>query len=157
MFVLFVFFENVLLCVYSIKLWEYILELCFSDVDVDIKYVCNVVYLRFYRKYKNIFCFVCDFYNYFRSFFFGKNFIDMCKKEFDYLDDFLLIEYVCLENLLIVVIYFFKNIYCYICNMYGDIIKKCNDFDMLLIWYISEVFVFFVSELLISFKCYWKR
>lgn len=155
--VLFVPPENVLLRVYSIKSWEYISESCLSDVDVDIKYACNAAYLRPYRKYKNIFCFVCDFYNYFRSLSFGKNLIDTCKKEFDYSDDFLSIKHACSENPPTVVTYPFKNIYCYICNTYGDITKKCNDFDMSLTWHISEAFAFSVSESLISLKRYWKR
>lgn len=52
-----------------------------------------------------------------------------------------------MKNLLIIVIYFFKNIYCYICSMNRDFMRNFNDMDFFLMWYFIESFIFFVYEL----------
>ena len=156
MSVLFVPPDSITSRVIRIQPLNFIQVSCPIDIDEDIKLACFGSYVRPYRNFKNIFCYVCDFYTHFSPKF-GKNLIDTCKREFDYSNDFLSIEHACSENPPTVVTYPFKNIYCYICNTYGDITKKCNDFDMSMTWHISEAFAFSVSESLISFKHYWKR
>lgn len=137
---------------------EFIQESCPFDIDLDIKLACLASYVRPYRNFKNIFCYVCDFYNYF-SHSYGKNFVtvDTCNKEFYNSSNFLSIKHACSEKPPTVVTYPFKNIYCYICNTYSDTTRTCSDFQMSETWHTSDAFTFSVSEVVTLVKKQWRR
>lgn len=119
---------------------------CPSYTDPDIKLACNAAYVRPYGVYKNIFCYICEFYEYFKNHSFQEKIIDTCKANLNDSVSFLAIQNACVKNQPTIVTYPFKNFYCYVCNTNRDMTRNCSDIDFSLIWHTTEGFTFSVRE-----------
>lgn len=139
--------ESILPHIYSEYSRKYKEVSCPSYLDPDIQRACSAAYVRPYGGYRNIFCYVCDFYEYFKYHSFKEKIIDTCNANFNDLRSFLSIQNACMKNPSTIVTYPFKNIYCYICSTNRDFTRNFNDMDSSSTCHSTESFTFSVHEL----------